>query len=78
MEITKEQFDGWKASQITREVFEELEKRREEIKEDIATGFYVNPESASATAMQNIRAMGMIDGIDLLFKIEWSDSEGAI
>lgn len=74
-EITKEQWGHWKHHPITRETFRQLRKLRSEIVTHIANGGTLAGDSMK-TAELTARAVGKLEGIDLLLNIESLDAEG--
>ena len=68
MDLTKEQYEGWKVHPATKAVFAEFKKTRDALKESLASGDYCFPESATHTAMKTAQITGRIEGLDDLLK----------
>ena len=72
--IRAEQFAEWKEHPVTKEIFTELKKIKENIKDQLADGNTIG-DNAEATHGLTNRAIGQLNGIDQLLNISYADEE---
>lgn len=66
--MDKEQFEEWRANPGTVEVFEEVNKLREALKESLANGATLGSE------VQTARVVGNIEGLNQLLNIKYEEA----
>lgn len=67
--MSYQDFMDWKAMPVTKQVFIEVYKRKEELKERLVSELLSNAPSAQATA-------GAVQAFDYLLNIDYEDSNG--
>lgn len=72
--ISAEQFAEWKEHPVTKEVFAEIRKVREEIKEQLANGNTIGADAQATHGFTN-RAIGQLDGLTQLLNISYDSAE---
>lgn len=72
--ITSEQFQEWKAHPVTKEIFVELNKAKNELLEQLAIGNTIGINAESTHGLTN-RTVGQIDGLNQLINISFSETE---
>jgi len=72
--ISAEQFAEWKQHPVTKEIFSELMKVKESIKDQLANGNTIGGDAQSTHGFTN-RAVGQLDGIDQLLNIHYASIE---
>jgi len=72
--ITAEQFAEWKEHPVTKEIFAEIKKQVEDIKDQMAYGNTIGG-NADATHGFTSRAVGQLDGLNQLLNISFADKE---
>ena len=72
--VSAEEFAEWKEHPVTKEIFAELIKTKESIKDQIANG---NTLGAAADDTHGLthRAVGQLDGINQLLNISYAKQE---
>jgi len=70
--ISAEQFAEWKTHPVTKEIFAEIKKVRDEIIDQLAYGNTVGPDAESTHGFTN-RAIGHLDGLNQLLNISYAD-----
>lgn len=72
--ITAEQFAEWKEHPVTKEVFSEIKKAMEGLKEKLVEGQTIS-NGAEATHGLTSRLVGQIDGLNQLLEITFADEK---
>jgi len=72
--ISAEQFAEWKEHPVTKEIFAELRKVKESIKDQLANGATIGGDAEATHGFTN-RAVGQLDGIDQLLNIHYAAIE---
>jgi len=72
--ISAEQFAEWKEHPVTKEIFAELRKVKESIKDQLANGNTIGGDAEATHGFTN-RAIGQLDGIDQLLNIHYAAIE---
>ncbi len=72
--ITAEQFTEWKEHPVTKEIFVEVKRVRDDIVAQIAYGQTIGPD-AQATHGHTNRAVGQLDGLNQLLNISYADAD---
>jgi len=70
--MNSEQFQEWKSNPTTVEIFKELEKVRDDIKDALCSGQTLN-SSSSETISNTARLIGNLEGINQLLNINYED-----
>jgi len=74
MNLTKEAFDEWKEHPVTKEIFTSLEKVKQDLLTNIATGATLGHTSDVTHGLTN-RMIGHVEGINQLLEIDFTNSE---
>lgn len=75
LNLTKEAFDEWKEHPVTKEIFNEIQKVKTALLNDVSAGATVG-HSADVTHGLTNRMIGHIEGLDQLLNISFvSESE---
>ena len=72
--ITAEQFQEWKTHPVTKELFIELKKTRQNIIDQLAYGNTIGPDAQATHGFTN-RAIGQIDGLNQLLNISFDNED---
>ena len=72
--ITAEQFAEWKEHPVTKEIFEELKRVRNDIVEQIAYGNTIGSDAQATHGFTN-KAVGQLEGLDQLLNISFADDK---
>lgn len=72
--ITKEMFQEWKAHPVTREVFEEIKKAKQNLLENYSNGLTIGETADSTHGLTN-KLCGQLQGLDQLLNIKYEDEE---
>ena len=72
--ISAEQFAEWKQHPVTKEIFAELRKVKESIKDQLANGNTIGGNAEETHGFTN-RAIGQLAGIDQLLNIHYAAIE---
>lgn len=68
--ITKEEYESWAQDSVTRKVIIQLELKILNIEQQLAQGKTLNEDSAESTLAATAKAIGKIEGINEIFKID--------
>lgn len=68
--ITKEEYEGWSQDPVTRKVLKQLENKLLGLTSELSTGKTLNEDSAESTLAATAKAVGKIEGINEIFKID--------
>ena len=72
--ISAEQFAEWKEHPVTKEIFSEIRKCRDEIKEQLANGNTIGADAEATHGFTN-RAVGQLIGFEQLLNISYEAAE---
>jgi len=72
--ISAEQFAEWKEHPVTKEIFSEIKKCRDNIKDQLANGVTIGGDAESTHGFTN-RAVGQLDGLEQLLNISYATAE---
>lgn len=72
--ISAEQFAEWKEHPVTKEIFKDLKKVSDSIKDQLANGNTVGSDAEATHGFTN-RAVGQLDGINQLLGIHYAGKE---
>jgi hypothetical protein len=72
--ITAEQFAEWKTHPVTIEIFEELDKMKKGLVENMVAGSTLSRDPGNTQGLTN-RMVGQIDGLNQLLNISFEDAE---
>ncbi len=72
--ITAEQFAEWKEHPVTKEIFAEIKRVKDDIAAQIAYGQTIGPDAQATHGLTN-RAVGQLDGLNQLLNISYADAE---
>jgi hypothetical protein len=72
--VTKEQFMEWKVNPVTIEVYEEIRKMKESLKDKLSEGLTID-YSAEGTHGKTNKMVGQIEGLNQLLNLTYEDSE---
>lgn len=68
--ITKEEYEGWLQDPVTKKVVKQFENKSSNIQQDLALGMTLDEDCADRTAILTAKAVGKIEGINEIFKID--------
>ena len=68
--ITKEEYEGWQQDSVTRKVLKQLEYKIVLIQAELGQGKTLDEDSAESTLAGTAKAVGKIEGINEIFKID--------
>lgn len=77
MEISQSEFDDWMINPVTKQFFASLALAREDIKEGWANQKFIR-DTPEMTAMENARALGMIEAIEDIINTQLEDINGPV
>jgi len=72
--VTKEQFNEWKTHPVTTEVYEEIEKAKKSLVNQLALGATIRP-TAEETYGLTIQVVNQIRGLEQLLNLTYEDEE---
>ena len=72
--ISVEQFAEWKEHPVTKEIFTDLKRVRDSIKDQLANGNTIGGDAEATHGFTN-RAVGQLDGINQLLGIHYDGAE---
>ena len=72
--ITKEMFLEWKQHPVTKEVFEEVEKAKQNLLRNFSLGLTIGSSADTTHGLTN-KLYGQIEGLDQLLNITYEDEE---
>ena len=76
MELTKEEFEAWKANPVTREVFRRLGFLKKALELALGNGSTLNSENASATQSATALTVGQVRGLNELLEADFDKIDG--
>lgn len=68
--ITKEEYEDWSQHPVTRKVLKQLEDKILFLKTDFSIGKTLDEDSFAHTTILTAKAVGKIEGINEIFKID--------
>lgn len=72
-EITREQFDAWKAHPVTRAVYERLRERRQGILEELGAGVTLSLDTSALTQALTAKSVSARETIDQILNLTIED-----
>jgi hypothetical protein len=75
--INEQEFLGWLADSVTREVRRALHLHRERLKEDWAAGAYTR-ETIEASMLKQAEMLGGVQALELLIQLSYDDYVGMV